>query len=124
MFDIKTENYTMSESLMKCQAGRYAIRYLPPTVLRLLLPYRFVQVVLRKHHGYQGGWNGLQECYRSSDYADQDQDNAVYYDAVALYSTKRDEFQAKIFATIEANFKERGLIARQLLVRILLFPHQ
>ena len=28
-------------------------------------------------------------------------DNAVYYDAVALYSTKRDEFQQRIFNSIE-----------------------
>jgi regulator of protease activity HflC (stomatin/prohibitin superfamily) len=49
-------------------------------------------------------------------------DNAVYYDAVALYSTKRDEFQSRIFSTIESNFKERGLMLEQLLVRNLTLP--
>jgi hypothetical protein len=34
-------------------------------------------------------------------------DNAVYYDAVALYSTKRVEFQDRIFKTIQADFKAR-----------------
>jgi regulator of protease activity HflC (stomatin/prohibitin superfamily) len=49
-------------------------------------------------------------------------DNAVYYDAVSLYSTKRDEFQARIFKTIEKDFKERGLMLEQLLVRNLTLP--
>ena len=49
-------------------------------------------------------------------------DNAVYYDAVSLYSTKRDEFQNRIFSTIESNFKERGLLLEQLLVRNLTLP--
>jgi regulator of protease activity HflC (stomatin/prohibitin superfamily) len=49
-------------------------------------------------------------------------DNAVYYDAVALYSTKRDEFQDKIFTSIENDFKDRGLVLEQLLVRNLTLP--
>ena len=49
-------------------------------------------------------------------------DNAVYYDAVSLYSTKRDEFQSKIFSSIDKNFKERGLFLEQLLVRNITLP--
>ena len=49
-------------------------------------------------------------------------DNSVYYDAVALYSTKRDEFQARIFKTIEIDFKQRGLILENLLVRNITLP--
>jgi regulator of protease activity HflC (stomatin/prohibitin superfamily) len=49
-------------------------------------------------------------------------DNAVYYEAVALYSSKRDEFQTKIFTSIEKNFQERGLILEQLLVRNITLP--
>jgi regulator of protease activity HflC (stomatin/prohibitin superfamily) len=49
-------------------------------------------------------------------------DNAVYYDAVALYSTKRDEFQGRIFNTIEKDFKARGLFLEQLLVRNITLP--
>jgi regulator of protease activity HflC (stomatin/prohibitin superfamily) len=49
-------------------------------------------------------------------------DNSVYYDAVALYSTKRDEFQARIFKTIENDFKQRGLILENLLVRNITLP--
>jgi len=49
-------------------------------------------------------------------------DNAVYYDAVALYSTKRDEFQQRIFKNIEADFKKRGLLLENLLVRNITLP--
>lgn len=49
-------------------------------------------------------------------------DNSVYYDAVSLYSTKRDEFQSRIFKTIEADFKQRGLILENLLVRNITLP--
>jgi regulator of protease activity HflC (stomatin/prohibitin superfamily) len=49
-------------------------------------------------------------------------DNAVYYDAVALYSSKREEFQQRIFKTIEADFAKRGLILEQLLIRNIMLP--
>jgi regulator of protease activity HflC (stomatin/prohibitin superfamily) len=49
-------------------------------------------------------------------------DNAVYYDAVALYSTKRDEFQNRIFKNIEDDFKKRGLFLENLLVRNITLP--
>ena len=49
-------------------------------------------------------------------------DNAVYFTAIDLYSTKRDEFQSKIFRSIEEEFKKRGLILEQLLVRNITLP--
>ena len=49
-------------------------------------------------------------------------DNAVYYDAVALYSSKRDTFQMRIYNSIETDFKKRGLILEQLLVRNITLP--
>ncbi|MBC7641668.1 MAG: prohibitin family protein [Flavobacterium sp.] len=49
-------------------------------------------------------------------------DNAVYYDAVALYSTKRNEFQQRIFKSIETDFKSRGLVLEQLLIRNINLP--
>ncbi|MBC7553888.1 MAG: prohibitin family protein [Taibaiella sp.] len=49
-------------------------------------------------------------------------DNAVYYDAVALYSTKRDEFQARIYKSIEDEFKKRGLMLENLLIRNISLP--
>jgi uncharacterized membrane protein YqiK len=44
-----------------------------------------------------------------------------YYDAVALYS-KENEFQDRIFKNIEADFKSRGLILEQLLIRNINLP--
>jgi regulator of protease activity HflC (stomatin/prohibitin superfamily) len=49
-------------------------------------------------------------------------DNAVYYQAIELYSTKRDEFQNRIYKGIEADFKKRGLLLEQLLVRNITLP--
>lgn len=49
-------------------------------------------------------------------------DNAVYYQAVELYSTKRDEFQGRIYKGIEEDFKKRGLMLEQLLVRSITLP--
>jgi regulator of protease activity HflC (stomatin/prohibitin superfamily) len=49
-------------------------------------------------------------------------DFAVYYDAISLYSTKREEFQQKIFQSIDKEFKERGLVLEQLLVRNINLP--
>jgi regulator of protease activity HflC (stomatin/prohibitin superfamily) len=49
-------------------------------------------------------------------------DNAVYYDAIALYSTKRDEFQERIQNSIEKEFKKRGLVVENLLIRNISLP--
>ncbi len=49
-------------------------------------------------------------------------DNAVYYDAISLYSTKRDEFQARIYKSIEDEFTKRGLQLENLLVRNITLP--
>ena len=50
-------------------------------------------------------------------------DNAVYYQAVELFSTKRDEFQQRIYKSIEDDFKKRGLLLEQLLVRNITLPN-
>jgi regulator of protease activity HflC (stomatin/prohibitin superfamily) len=49
-------------------------------------------------------------------------DNAVYYEAVALFSTRRDEFQGRIFKAIEGDFRKRGLLLENLLVRNITLP--
>lgn len=49
-------------------------------------------------------------------------DNAVSYEAVALYSTRRQEFQNKIFETIQQSFGKRGLKLEQLLIRNITLP--
>ena len=49
-------------------------------------------------------------------------DNAVNYQAVDLYSTKREEFQYKINKTISDNFAKNGLEVQQILVRNITLP--
>jgi regulator of protease activity HflC (stomatin/prohibitin superfamily) len=49
-------------------------------------------------------------------------DNAVSYQAVDLYSTKREEFQARINQTITQNFAKNGLEVQQILVRNISLP--
>jgi regulator of protease activity HflC (stomatin/prohibitin superfamily) len=50
-------------------------------------------------------------------------DNAVYYQAVDLFGSKRDEFQQRIYKSIETDFKNRGLLLEQLLIRNIALPN-
>ncbi len=49
-------------------------------------------------------------------------DNAVAFSAVELYSTKREAFQTNIKTSIEKDFRDRGLVLEQLLVRNITLP--
>ena len=49
-------------------------------------------------------------------------DGAVFYDAVALYSTRREEFQTRILAAIKKDFVQNGLRLDQLLIRSIQLP--
>ena len=48
--------------------------------------------------------------------------NAVFYHAVDLFSARREEFQNRIFKTIQKDFEKRGLILEQLLIRNITLP--
>jgi len=125
MFDIRTENYTMSgvqDEGMK--QGDDAIRVLSAdglevivdlTVLYRVIPSEAPRILKEVGIDYRNVL--VRPICRT-----KIRDNAVYYDAVALYSTKRDEFQSRIFAAIETNLKERGLLLEQLLVRNITLP--
>jgi regulator of protease activity HflC (stomatin/prohibitin superfamily) len=125
MFDVRTENYTMSGVQDEgSKQGDDAIRVLTAdglevvidlTVLYKVVPTEAPRILKEVGIDYRNVL--VRPICRT-----KIRDNAVYYDAVALYSTKRDEFQAKIFATIETNFKERGLLLEQLLVRNITLP--
>jgi regulator of protease activity HflC (stomatin/prohibitin superfamily) len=125
MFDIKTENYTMSGVTDEGnKLGDDAIRVLSADGLEVIVDLTVLYKVIPSEAPRL-----LQEV--GTDYRNvlvrpicrtKIRDNAVYYDAVALYSTKRDEFQSRIFSTIESNFKERGLLLEQLLVRNITLP--
>lgn len=124
-FDVRTQNYTMSAVRDEGdKAGDDAIRVLSAdglevvidlTVLYKVIPNEAPRILKEIGTDYRN--TIVRPICRT-----KIRDNAVYYDAVALYSTKRDEFQARIFKTIEDNFKTRGLILEQLLVRNITLP--
>jgi regulator of protease activity HflC (stomatin/prohibitin superfamily) len=124
-FDIKTQNYTMSSVRDEGdKEGDDAIRVLTAdglevvvdlTVLYRIVPSETPKILREIGVDYKN--TIVRPITRT-----KIRDNAVYYDAVSLYSTKRDEFQSKIFSSIDKNFKERGLFLEQLLVRNITLP--
>ena len=124
-FDIQTQNYTMSAIKDEgAQQGDDAIRVLSndglEVVIDLTVLYRIIPEsapVIFKKIGLNYNDKIVRPVTRT-----RIRDNAVYYDAVALYSTKRNEFQDRIFKSIEADFKLRGLILEQLLIRNINLP--
>ena len=124
-FDIQTQNYTMSAIHGEgAQDGDDAIRVLSndglEVVIDLTVLYRITPTDAPKIYK-QIGVNYTDKIVRPVTRT-RIRDNAVYYDAVALYSTKRNEFQQRIFKTIEADFKSRGLVLEQLLIRNINLP--
>jgi len=124
-FDVRTQNYTMSGVHDEGdKAGDDAIRVLSADGLEVIIDLTVLYKVIPNEAP-----RILSEI--GTDYRNiivrpicrtKIRDNAVYYDAIALYSTKRDEFQARIFKTIESDFTSRGLILEQLLVRNITLP--
>lgn len=125
VFDVQTQNYTMSAVHNEgAQEGDDAIRVLSndglEVVIDLTVLYRVIPNEAPKI------LKGIGESYTDKIVRPvtrtRIRDNAVYYDAVALYSTKRNEFQQRIFKSIEADFKSRGLVLEQLLIRNINLP--
>jgi len=124
-FDIRTQNYTMSGVHDEGdKSGDDAIRVLSAdglevivdlTVLYKVLPNEAPRILKEIGTDYRN--TIVRPICRT-----KIRDNAVYYDAISLYSTKRDEFQSRIFKTIESDFKTRGLLLEQLLVRNITLP--
>ena len=124
-FDIKTQNYTMSAKHDEGDvAGDDAIRVLSAdglevvidlTVLYRVIPNDAPRILQQIGTDYRN--TIVRPICRT-----KIRDNAVYYDAVALYSVKRDEFQQRIYTTIEKDFKSRGLLLEQLLIRNITLP--
>jgi regulator of protease activity HflC (stomatin/prohibitin superfamily) len=124
-FDVKTQNYTMSAIHDEGdQEGDDAIRVLSadglevvidltvlfrvtsdkaPTILRTI-GEDFTNVVVRP-------------IVRT-----KIRDLAANYEAVALYSSKREEFQQRLFTAVEKEFTKRGFSLEQVLIRNLNLP--
>jgi regulator of protease activity HflC (stomatin/prohibitin superfamily) len=125
VFDAKTQNYTMSSVHDEGdKEGDDAIRVLTAdglevvvdlTVLFRIIPSEAPRVLREIGEDYKD--KVVRPITRT-----MIRDNAVYYDAVALYSLKRNEFQQRIYRDIENNFKKRGLVLEQLLIRNINLP--
>lgn len=123
--DIKTQNYTMSGVHDEGdKAGDDAIRVLTADGLEVVIDLTVLYRVTSTEAPRIVRETGL-------DYRDKIvrpltrtkiRDNAVYFTAVDLYSNKRDQFQSRIFKNIEEDFKKRGLVLEQLLVRNITLP--
>lgn len=124
-FPIKTQNYTMSATHDEGdKQGDDAIRVLSSdglqVVLDLTVLYR-IQPEMAPRILTQIGTDYKNTIVRPVTRT-RIRDNAVYYDAVSLFSSKRDEFQTRIYTAIENDFKKRGLILEQLLIRNITLP--
>lgn len=125
-FDIQTQNYTMSALNEEgAKTGDDAIRVLSAdgleVVIDLTVLYRVLPTdapVIYKKLGINYSDKIVRPVTRT-----RIRDNAVFYDAVALYSSKREEFQTRIYTSIEKDFKSRGLILEQLLIRNINLPN-
>ena len=123
--DTKTQNYTMSAIKDEGdKQGDDAIRILTADGLEVVIDL----TVLFKVQA-----NQVPKILKETglDYKDKIvrpitrtkiRDNAVYYTANELYSVKRDEFQNRITKSIEENFKNRGIVMEQILIRNISLP--
>jgi len=124
-FDVKTQNYTMSAVHSEGDVkGDDAIRVLTADGLEVVIDLSVLfRVQAEKAPAIlrEIGTDYLEKIVRPVSRT-VIRDNAVSYDAVSLYSSKREEFQAKVFETIKTNFAKRGLELEQLLVRNITLP--
>lgn len=125
-FDIQTQNNTMASEVSEgsTQEGGNAVRVLSndglEVIIDLTVLFRIIPTdapKILKQIGVNYNDKIVLPVTRT-----RIRDNAVYYDAIALYSTKRNEFQQRIFKSIEADFKKRGIVLEQLLIRNINLP--
>lgn len=126
-FDVRTQNYTMSAVHDEGEKkGDDAIRVLTAdglevvidlSVLYHIVPDKAPEIL--RNTGERGVITDkiIRPLART-----KIRDNAVFYDAVALYSTKREEFQQKITQNIEKDFTARGIVLENILIRNISLP--
>ena len=125
IFDTKTQNYTMSAMTAEGELkGDDAIRVLSADGLEVVIDLTVLYKIMpdKAPAIYKGIGTDYKDKIVRPITRTRIRDNAVYYDAVALYSKRRDEFQSRIYQTIDKDFKSRGLILEQLLIRNINLP--
>ena len=124
--DVKTQNYTMSGVHDEGnKVGDDAIRVLTSDGLEVTIDltvlYRVVSTEAPKLLRETG--DDFRDKIVRPITRTKIRDNAVYYQAVDLFGNKRDEFQQRIYKSIEDDFRKRGLMLEQLLVRNITLPN-
>lgn len=124
-FDVRTQNYTMSAVHDEgAKTGDDAIRVLTAdgleveidlSVLYRIIPEKAPEILRTLGHDITD--KIVRPVSRT-----KIRDNAVYYDAVALYSSRREEFQQKIYQSIEKEFSARGIVLESILIRNVTLP--
>ncbi|MBK6994895.1 MAG: prohibitin family protein [Lewinellaceae bacterium] len=126
-FDVRTQNYTMSAVHDEgSKTGDDAIRVLAADGLEVIIDlsvlYHIVPDKAPEILRNTGGREVITDKIIRPLARTKIRDNAVFYDAVALYSTKREEFQQKITQTIEKDFADRGIVLEDILIRNITLP--
>jgi regulator of protease activity HflC (stomatin/prohibitin superfamily) len=126
-FDVRTQNYTMSAVHDEGpKSGDDAIRVLAADGLEVIIDLSVLYHIIPDKAPEILRNTGTREVITDKIIRPlartKIRDNAVYYDAVALYSTKREEFQQKITKTIEKDFLDRGIVLEDILIRNITLP--
>lgn len=122
---IQTQNYTMSGTSNEGERiGDDAIRVLSKDGLEVIIDLTVLYRVIAPD---------APKLYREVGITYQDKiirpitrtgirESASYYDAIALFSEKREDFESRIREKISDDFRKRGLYLEQLLVRNIALP--
>lgn len=124
-FNIKTQNYTMSGIADEGdKGGDDAIRALSKDGLEVTIDLTVLYKIIPEMAPaiYRELGLSYRELIVRPIARTRIRDLAANYEAVSLYSSKREEFQSKIFNAIDEDFKRRGLVLEQLLVRNIQLP--
>lgn len=124
-FNIQTQNYTMSGVNDEgSKQGDDAIRVLSSDGLEVTIDLSVLYKVNPEKAPfiYQNIGLNYEDKIVRPESRTAIRDNAVNYQAVDLYSVKRQEFQDRITRTIEQSFAKNGLELQQILVRNITLP--
>lgn len=122
--DIKTQNYTMTSSTEETSMADDAIPVLTSdglqvvidlTALYRIIPSEAPNVIRTIGTGFES--KIVRPIIRS-----KIRNNAAAYEAIQLYSLKREEFETSLRDEIEKDFNKRGFFLEQLLIRKINLP--
>lgn len=124
-FDARTQNYTMSGMQDEREKlGDDAIHVLSADGLEVVIDMTILYRVIgdKAPDILRNLGQGYRDVIVRPLTRTKIRDFAAYYDAVSLYSTKRDEFQQRLFKSLDDEFRKSGLILEQMLVRNINLP--